>query len=194
MWKWIVGALLLLVVALFATCYVGYKKLTAGGDAARVTIGASADRVWATLADPDSMSTWMSDGSTVTGTRHGTVVVGDTLHIATASRSKSQNFTWTVSEVTAGRLIALEMRNDSSGKVFATRRDSVVSEGDSTTVVSTIGSPMIDSIRTQRGDTGGKIGGAVLDFSSKMLVSAFRLASEQDLKRLKAHLEGKPMP
>ena len=99
-----------------------------------------------------------------------------------------------MSEVTPGRLLVLQMRNDPTGQIFATRRDSLVATGDSTVVVSTIGSPMIDSLRNERGDSGGKLGGAVLDFSSKMLVSAFRVISERDLRRLKARLEGKPMP
>jgi uncharacterized protein YndB with AHSA1/START domain len=195
MWKWIVGALLVLVVALAATCYIGYRKLTGGGDSATVAVAASADRVWASLADPDSMSIWMAAGSTVTASRHGIVAAGDTLHVrSTAGGSRQQNFTWTVSELTPGRLLVLQMRSNASGQVFANRRDSLVAAGDSTLVVSTIGSPMIDSIRVERGDSGGRFGGAVLDFSSKLLVSAFRLQSEHDLRRLKARLEGKPMP
>ena len=87
MWKWIVGALLLLVVALFATCYIGYKRLTAGGDSATVAIAAPADRVWASLADPDSMSIWMADGSNVTASHHGIVTVGDTLHVESPTRA-----------------------------------------------------------------------------------------------------------
>lgn len=195
MWKWIVGALLVLVVALAATCYIGYRRLTGGGDSATVAVAAPADRVWASLADPDSMSIWMAAGSAVTASRHGIVAAGDTLHVrSTAGGSRQQNFTWTVSEVTPGRLLVLQMRSNASGQVFANRRDSLVAAGDSTLVVSTIGSPMIDSIRVERGDSGGKLGGAVLDFSSKLLVSAFRLQSEHDLRRLKARLEGKPMP
>lgn len=192
MWKWIVGSILAVVLILFVGCYVLIKKATSGGDSARVTIGAPAALVWTMIADPDSMAVWMSEGTTVSATARGIVKVGDTLHVSNGSTSRSQNFTWTVSELTPGRLLAVEMRNDSSGTVFATRRDSVFAEGDSTLVVSTFGSPMIDSIRIQRGDTGGKVGGAVLDFSSKLLVAAFRLTSEQDLKRLKARLEGGP--
>lgn len=194
MWKWIVGALLVLVVALAATCYIGYRKLMGGGDSVTVAVAASPDRVWASLANSDSMSIWMAVGSKVTASRHGIVAVGDTLHIEMMSRgSKQQNYTWTVSDVTPGRLLVLQMRNDSSRQIFATRRDSLVGAGDSTLVVSTIGSPVIDSMRNERGDSGGKLGGAVLDFGSKMLVSVFRLMSEQDLRRLKARLEGKPM-
>ena len=195
MWKWIVGALLVLVVALAATCYIGYRRFTGGGDSVVVTIAGSPARVWASLADPDSMSIWMATGSTVIASHHGIVAAGDTLHVSTAAgSSRQQNFTWTVSDVTPGRLLVLQMRSNVTGQVFANRRDSLVAAGDSTLVVSTIGSPMIDSIRVERGDSGGKFGGAVLDFSSKVLVSAFRMQSEQDLRRLKARLEGQPMP
>jgi hypothetical protein len=51
----------------------------------------------------------------------------------------------------------------------------------------------MDSIRTQSGDTVGKVGNAMLDFSAKMLISVFRAASAEELKKLKAHIEGKPV-
>lgn len=195
MWKWIVGGALVIVVLLAATCWFGYKKLTSGGDSATVAIAATPDRVFASLADPDSMAVWMTAGTQVTAPRHGVLAAGDTLHVETSSPGRShQRYTWIVSEVAPGRLLALQMRADTSSSVFATRRDSLVAAGDSTIIISTIASPMIDSLRTRRGDTGGKVGGALLDFGSKMLISAFRIVSEHDLKRLKARLEGQPMP
>jgi len=69
-----------------------------------------------------------------------------------------------------------------------------VATGDSTQVISTIGSPLMDSIRTLKGDTVGRVGNAVLDFSSKVLISLFRTVSEDELRRLKAHIEGKSAP
>jgi uncharacterized protein YndB with AHSA1/START domain len=195
MWKWIVGALLVLVVALFATCYTIFRKATAGGDTVTVAIAASPDRVWASLADPDSMPDWMNAGSDVIASHHGIVVVGDTLHIQQSTRGvKQQSLTWTVSEVTPGHLLVLQMRNDSTGLVLASRRDSLVAAGDSTLIISTIGSPMIDSMRNERGDSGGKLGSFFLDMGSKALVAGFRALSKQDLLHLKARLEGKPLP
>ena len=195
MWKWIVGAALVIVVLLVGTCWYGYRKLTSGGSSAVVAIAATPERVFASLADPDSMRAWMAPGSVIGASHHGPVVAGDTIHIETGSPGRSQQrYTWTISEVEPGRVLAVQMRVDTSGNIFATRRDSLVGHGDSTIVISTIGSPMIDSMRTIRGDTGGKVGGALLDFGSKMLISAFRVLSERELGRLKAHLEGHPMP
>ena len=194
MWKWIVGAVLVLVVVLAGFCYVAVKQFTSGGDTVAVTVAATPDRVFAALADPDSMETWMMSGSLVTASHRGPVVAGDTLHVETGARGARthQLFTWIVGEVTPGRLLVLEMRDSTSTMVFATRRDSLATSGDSTTIVSTIASPMMDSIKTERGDTGGRVGGAILDLGSKLLVSGFRKSSELELRQLKAHLERKP--
>jgi uncharacterized protein YndB with AHSA1/START domain len=162
-----------------------------------VTIAASPDRVFGALADPDSMAVWMGNGVTITASHHGVVVPGDSLLIerrAGGTTKAGNRYTWTVSEVVPSHLLVLQMRNDSSKQVFAMRRDSLVTAGDSTTVISTIASPAIDSMRVNRGDTGGKVQGAILDVGSKVMIAAFRLMSEQELKRLKARLEGHAMP
>lgn len=191
MWKWIVGAVLLLAATLFATCYVFIRRATSGGDTVTVAIAASPARVWASLANVDSMATWMRPGTRVTATRHGIVASGDTLHIESGSDgAPPEKASWVVADVTPGSVLVLEIRSDSTGMTLASRRDSLVSAGDSTLVVSTIAAPMIESLRAERGDSGGRLGGAVLDIGSKMMVSAFRLLSEQDLRRLKARLEG----
>ena len=193
MWKWIVGALLVLVVAVAAFCYVAVKKITSGGDTVTVAIAAMPEQVFAAMADPDSMETWMISGSTVSASHRGVVAVGDTLHVESGKAGRGhQQFTWIVSAVKPSQLLVLEMRDSTGLTAFATRRDSLVTSGDSTLVVSTIASPMMDSIKTERGDTGGKVGGALLNFANKMLVSSFRLVSERELRQLKAHLEAKP--
>jgi uncharacterized protein YndB with AHSA1/START domain len=194
MWKWIVGAAAVILVLLIGTCWYGYRKLTAGGDTASVAIAASPERVFASLADPDSMAAWMGAGSRVTAPHHGLLAVGDTLRVETAADSRSrQQYIWIVNDVMPDRLLVLQMRSDTGG-VFATRRDSLVPRGDSTIIYSTIASPMIDSMRTQRGDTGSRMRGALLNFGSKVLISAFRLASENELKHLKARLEAHEVP
>lgn len=193
MWKWIVGALLVVVVAVAGFCYVVVKKVASGGDTVMVTVAATPDRVFAALADPDSMETWMNSGSVVTASHRGVVLVGDTLHLETGkvgSRTHQQ-VTWIVTEATAGKILALEMRDSTGAMVLATRRDSLAGGGDSTTIVSTIASPMMDSLKTERGDTGGRVGGAILNLGSRLLVSGFRQLSEQELRKLKAHLERK---
>lgn len=195
MWKWIVGGALVLVVALAGLGWLGYRKLTAGGDSATVVIAASPERVFTSLADPDSMGVWMAAGSQIAASHHGLLVVGDTLHVETGNTGRPrQRYMWTVAEVTPDRLLVLQMRADTSDNVVATRRDSLVPAGDSTIVITTIASPMIDEMRTRRGDTSGKVGGVLLNFGSKVLTAAFRVVSELELKRLKARLEGRPMP
>ena len=193
MWKWIVGALLVLVVAIAGFCYVAVKKITSGGDTVTVTVAATPERVFAALADPDSMQTWMMPGSLVGATHRGPVVAGDTLRVETAGPGGRghQEFTWFIRTATPGQLLVIEMR-DSTRTAFTARRDSLVASGDSTRIISTIASPMMDSLKTERGDTGGRTGGAMLNFATKMLVSAFRLQSEAELRQLKAHLEAKP--
>ncbi len=194
MWKWIVGALLVLVVAIAGFCYVAVKKITAGGDTVTVTVAAPPERVFAALADPDSMQAWMMPGTLVGASHRGIVATGDTLHVETAGAGGRghQQFTWLVRAVTPGQLLVIEMRDSTGVTAFTARRDSLVVSGDSTRIVSTIASPMMDSLKTERGDTGGKTGGAMLNFASKMLVSAFRIQSEAELRQLKAHLEEKP--
>jgi uncharacterized protein YndB with AHSA1/START domain len=191
MWKWILGGLLVVVLIVAGAAWYGYKKLTAGGDSASVAIAASPERVFASLSDPDSMEQWMEAGTVVTATHHGTMEVGDTVHVEehTGRGSHTQEYTWTVSAVVPNRLLALEMRDDSNRKVFATRRDSLVQAGDSTVIISTIASPMMDSIRTMRDDSGGRVGGAAIGFTSRILVSAFRELSKHELERLKLRLE-----
>ncbi|HEY4100622.1 MAG TPA: SRPBCC family protein [Gemmatimonadales bacterium] len=196
MWKWIVGAAVALILLVAGAGWYGYHKLTSGGDSATVTIAASPERVFASLADPDSMAIWMGNGVTITASHHGTVAPGDSLLVQRTARGTSagNRYTWTVGEVYPSHLLVLQMRSDSSGQIFAMRRDSLVAAGDSTKVISTIASPAIDSMRAGRGDTGSKVQGAALDVGSKLMVAAFRLMSEAELKRLKARLEGSPMP
>lgn len=194
MWKWIVGALLLLVVALAGFCYVAVKKITSGGDTVTVMVAATPERVFAALADPDSMATWMTEGSVISASHGGVVLTGDTLRVETGrpgSRTH-QTFVWIVSEASPGRMLVMQMRDSTGAMVYATRHDSLVVTGDSTGIVSTISSPMMDSLKTERGDTGGKVGGAILNLGSKLLVSTFRVQSELELRQLKAHLEAKP--
>ena len=190
MWKWIVGILVVVVLIIGGVAWYGYTKLTAGGDSAMVSIAASPARVFASLADPDSMQQWMGEGTTITASHHGILAAGDTLHVEQGSPSSArrQQFTWSVSEVDPERLLVLQM-GDTSGKVFATRRDSLVVSGDSTRVITTIASPMMDSIRMVRGDSGGKVRGAAINLTSKILISAFRELSREELLHLKTRLE-----
>ena len=101
--------------------------------------------------------------------------------------------TWRTKEVVPSKLLVLSLRDDSTGAVLAMRRDSLVSLGDSTMIVSTLASPMLDSLRGGSEEKSpGKAGGAILDMSSKLLVSGMRMQSKVELTRLKNHIEGRP--
>jgi uncharacterized protein YndB with AHSA1/START domain len=198
MWKWIVGGLLVVVALVLGLGYYGYQRISkfaAGGDSAVITIAASPTRVFASLADPDSMALWIGPQATVTASRHGMLLVGDTVHIVSTrgQGAPSGRFSWAVSEIKPGELLVMRLLSDTSDKIVATRRDSLVPVGDSTRIISTINSPMMDSIRTETVDTVGKFGKAVLDFSSKTVIGIFRMMSEDELKRLKLRVEGKPL-
>src|SRR5439155_16810643 len=77
------------------------------------------------------------------------------------------------------------------GKSIFIRRDSVVALGDSTRVVSTFAAPILDSLR-RRGDTSGMARNAMLNLASNAMVTGMRVMSEQELKRLKGRIEGRP--
>ena len=194
MWKWIGVIALCVVVLIVGAMFYGYRTLTAGGDSVAVTIGASPQRVFASLADHDSVATWRITTTEAAPTQHGRIAVGDTLPVGGSRTSPRRGrMTWIATDVTPGRVVAFALRNDSTGAIIATRRDSIVAAGDSTTIVSTIASPLMDSLRVGNGDepvSGGK--GTVLDMSSKLVVSSFRMQSKAELTQLKDRLEGRP--
>jgi hypothetical protein len=195
MWKWIAGGILVVIVLLAGTCYYAYTKVTAGGDTARIMIGASPDRVYASIADPDSLSTWVDLGSTITSERHGLLQAGDSFQVVRpplkAGRS-GESSSWKVVEANPGHSMSLLLANDSLLKVVRImRHDSLVAVGDSTRVSVTYGAEILDSTRLSAKD-GGKGESAVMGFAQKMMVSAMRLAMDQDLQRLKARIEKKP--
>ena len=193
MWKWIGGILLVLVLCLVGASWLGYQKLTAGGDVATVTIAGSPERVFATLANHDSLASWWVLKGQPGPTGHGAVAVGDSLPAQMPQSSARQRFSrWVTDEVVPGKLFVLSLRNDSTGLVVAIQRDSLVSVGDSTQVISTISSPMMENLRSQGGAEKSPPG-ALTDMSSKLVVSAMRVQSKLELTRLKNHIEGRPV-
>jgi uncharacterized protein YndB with AHSA1/START domain len=196
--KWMGGCLL--VLALFAgMTWWGYRKMAgfASGPSPSVTIGASPDRVFASLANGDSMMTWMAKGNTVTIHRHGPLVSGDTVLVATRNilGSPQTRFKWIVSEVTPGKLLVLQLRSDRTGRVLTTRRDSLISFGDSTRVVSTIEPLVMDSVGAPTRDTGAAAAPGTMPYmASKLMLSAFRMESQLELIQLKSRIEGRPAP
>jgi hypothetical protein len=187
MWKWIGGILLLIVLCLAGAMWAGYRKLTSGGDAAAVTIAGSPERVFAALANHDSLASWYVFKGQPTPTGHGPLAVGDSLPAQTP-RSGSRGSKWVADEVVPGKLLVLSLHRDTNRAVIAVRRDSLVSLGDSTEIISTISSPMMDSFRSPSENKAGLVGA-----SSKILISGMRIQSKIELARLKNHIEGRPV-
>ncbi len=192
MWKWIAGGVAVLLLLLIGTCYWGLKKFSEGGGSSVVMIGASPDRVFASLADPDSLTTWVDVGSMVASSRHGLLQAGDSFRIARPARKSGVGgdiTTWRVVESVPGRSLMLRIANDSLGKVaIISRYDSLSIVGDSTRLSTTYGAETLDSTRLST-KGGGKTESAVLGFAQKLIVAALRLATETDLQRLKARVE-----
>jgi uncharacterized protein YndB with AHSA1/START domain len=194
--KWMTGCLVILVCLAIAVWF-GYRKMmsVAAGPSPSVVIQAPAERVFASLANGDSLATWMSRGNVVSVRRHGMLVPGDTVAIGTRQvfGGRSARARWIVSEVNPSKVLALQLRDDSTGILFATRRDSLVALGDSTRLVSDIIVSNLDSLKASRGDT-NQTSRSMLQMTAKFITSAVRLESEFELKALKAHIEGKTVP
>jgi uncharacterized protein YndB with AHSA1/START domain len=187
MWKWIGGILLVIVLSIGVAMWAGFRKLTAGGDVATVTIAGSPDRVFATLANHDSLASWYILRGQPTPTGHGPFATGDSLPAQTPRSGSRAAAKWVADEIVPGKLLVLSFHTDSNRAAVAVRRDSLVSRGDSTEIISSISSPMMDSVRSQSD------GGALVGASSKLLISSMRLQSKIELARLKNHIEGRPV-
>jgi uncharacterized protein YndB with AHSA1/START domain len=191
MLKWILGCLGLGLVIVAVAVWFGYQKVKTfadAGPASTVIIAAPPERIFASMADADSMPDWRSEGLGIRASHKGILRVGDTLETqaARASSRRASRIIWIVSDVTPNVLLATDAKND-SGVVMFTRRDSLWKFGDSTMVVTTFAAPGIDSLRARNGDKVAA-GGMV----AKLLVAGLRLASEQELTRLKTRIEALP--
>ena len=188
---------LVVVVLLVAGVWFSYRRMVAGGDTTSVTIAAPAARVFAALAHHDSLPTWSAHRGQ--SGRHGAFVEGDTARVDSSSfGSRRSRSYWIVTAVVPDRLVALELRSEGSVQrrsqemVIAVRRDSLVTVGDSTTIITTIASGL-------RGAGGISVYGdgtaeaTALEASSKMLIGGMRMMAEADLKNLKNHIEGRPI-
>ena len=192
--KWMKGCLVILALLALAMWW-GYRKMAsvASGPPPDVTIHAPASRVFASLANGDSIPTWMGRGNVVVVSRHGMVLPGDTISVQLrrAFGGRFERIRWIVSAVVPDKLVVLEVRSDTTGTLLGTRRDSLISMGDSTRVVSNVVVALPDSIRrAAKSDTGTKgSADAMIDMTSRMIFSAFRMESKLDLTRLKTRIE-----
>ncbi|HTR77698.1 MAG TPA: hypothetical protein VMH39_06295 [Gemmatimonadaceae bacterium] len=202
--KWIAGCLLAIVVVGGAVAYFGYRKfqeITAGGGTATVTIAATPARVFVELANADSLVTWRGASDSLAIPHHGMLVVGDTIRgamvdaaHASGRGSPRKGFTWTVTDLRPNALLVLEVRSDSGNRLFAVQRDSLIPAGDSTTIMSTITSPLMDSMQTKAVSEGKGAASAMIGVSAKIMIAAFRIEMQQDFERLKARMAGGATP
>ena len=196
MWKWILGALVLVVLLVGGGMWWGVRKITqfANGDStATTTISGTPERVFLTLAHGDSISDWMGTGGRVRPSRHGILRKGDTLYMTSSSsrmRNDSirvQKMNWIVGDVAPGKRLVMRLEADTMNFVAVNREYTVLQQGDSTVVFSMVTSPMVDTI-TKMADKKGS--GGVAQLAIKMMVGALRMQNAMELKMLKAHIEG----
>jgi len=194
--KWVLGLLGVAVVFVCFAAWYGYRKLQdfAGQGPSSVTIAAPASRVFASMSDADSLTEWRTEGLGIRGSHQGQLVVGDSLIVQNtgsqgpSSRRRSRS-RWVVTAVVPNVLVALEVRNDTTGETMFVRRDSLVAVGDSTRVMTMFSAPVLDKLR-RRGDTSSKARGAMLNLASNVMAAGLRVMADQGLERLRGDIEG----
>jgi uncharacterized protein YndB with AHSA1/START domain len=198
MLKWILGGCLALVILACVAIWAGYrqlKKFAAEGPSTSIMIAATPQRVFASLANADSLTDWRTEGPGITASHHGPLVVGDTLSIETRN-NRGTRMLWIVTAVARDTAIAYEatMTGGGAPRGLFTRRDSVIARADSTQVISTFGTTMmesvIDSARAKGRDV-GPVGQGVLGMASTAMIAGMRVQSGAELGKLKARIEGK---
>jgi uncharacterized protein YndB with AHSA1/START domain len=192
MWKWLGGCLLVALALIVAAFWWGYNSMQSSIEpdgSTTVKIGAPPSRVFASLADGDSVATWMAQGNTVRTSRRGPLIAGDIVRIemGTPGGIANQSASWVVAEVIPDRVVVFHLLPDSTQGVAAIRRGSLSEEGDSTRVTSRIVSPLIDQLAS---DDEGRPKGGVYGFTSKIMLSMLRMQSRMELLQLKARIEG----
>ena len=189
MWKWLGGCLVVVIVLAVGGFWWAFRSIeesTAPDGSISVTIGASPSRVFASLAHGDSLASWMADGNKVLTARHGPLQVGDTIAIQIPGTNRDA-IRWRVAQVIRDQLMVLDITSASSGGPGASKRDSLVAEGDSTRVVSRIVSPLLGPVSPS--DSMSPSTGAVFDMTTTLVLSMFRMQSKMDLTRLKERIE-----
>lgn len=187
MLKWLGGCLVVVVVVIAAGSYWALRtmKETLGPDgSAHVNVAALPPRVFASLANADSLATWMAQGNTVTTSRHGQFQPGDTIRIGlrTSLGMRQEPMVWTVTQVIPDKLIVRELATRSSQRTMAIRRDSLAQISvDSTAIISSIISPLLDSLQRDR-----------TTMTGEMMISMLRVQSKLELQSLKTRIESKP--
>ena len=192
MWRWILGIVAFVVLALIGTCYAGYRRITSGGNTVTATVPGDPTRVFRQLTDHDSLLAWMTEGTTVMPARRGALEAGDTIRVAMPTRTSVPSGRamqlWVVREVKVPTVLAVEGIEFDPGGVphpAFSRRDSLVAApGDSTKIVSTfVGYPLLGP-SDSAAQASGAVKGSILSAAERMRLGASRLMWEAQLKRL----------
>ena len=190
MLRWIGGCAVVAVVLIALGVWTGYRRISTlaeAGAAETTIVHAPAERVFAMLANADSLPLWRMEGTGIRASRAGQLQVGDSLVTQTSAAGRSMTSVWHVSTLVPNVLIAFQMRSD-TGSMIAARRDSLIALGDSTRIISSTVSVLSDPITSAPRDSGE--GTAIPRMASKVFVAAARMQTRAELLRLKTRVEG----
>ena len=198
MWRWILGALGV-IVALVATCtWYAYNKIQsfANGDSTTVvTIAATPAQVYASLATGDSLQAWMAPGRTgmVKTSSRGMLKAGDTIYVERRDTAGgNQRMNWIITEAAAPSVLAMTIQGDTTGIMTLNRKYTLVAKGDSTELTSLVTAPT-DSQAIAKAGGGSSAASSMIGFSTKLLAAGVRMQSKYELEQLKERVEGKGM-
>ena len=194
MLKWIASGCLVIVLVIGVVMYAGYRKMksiAANGPTVTVGIHATPERIFASMSHTDSLASWFAQGMEMHTAKHGAVVRGDTIFLTQRRRDSVARTAWVIDTVVPNQVIAMRWVILGSGMVMHRRRDSLSVVGDSTLVTSTIMAAMMDSLRA-RGPANG-VSGGMLGMAATVGTAGARIQAEQELRRLKLHIEGPPV-
>jgi len=188
MLKWVGGCLLVIVVLIAAGSFWAMRTMKnslAPDGSSTVTIAATPSRVFASLANGDSVGAWMAPGNAITTVKHGPLAPGDSIRIEmkTPFGIKQPPITWHVTQVVPDQLLVLQMKSGATNGLTAIRRDSLVAKGDSTSVVTLLTSSQLDSLSKDKANVSGD-----------MMLSMLRIQWKLELDVLKGRIEGKLRP
>jgi uncharacterized protein YndB with AHSA1/START domain len=196
MLKWIGGCLVLIIVFLIGGAWWTYRTMRGSFEpdgSVRVAIAATPERVFAAMANGDSVGKWMGETNSVSVSQPGVFIPGSHIRVSIRTRGiPQQPIDWIVREVIPNQLLVRELASE-RGQRVAVRRDSLAAKGDSTIVFSRTVSPMVDSAAVQSDKTKGTTKGGIAGATGDLMVSMFRFQSKIELESLKAHIEGKPL-
>jgi uncharacterized protein YndB with AHSA1/START domain len=190
MLKWIGGCLVVAIVLIAVVSFFGLRTMKnslSPDGSARVTIAATPTRVFASLANGDSVGGWMAPGSSITTAKHGPLTVGDSIRIQLkgALGMTQPPVTWHVVQVVPDHLLVLRMTGgpNPNKAMTAILRDTLIARGDSTDVISTLTSSTLDSLRKDKSNITGD-----------MLLDMLRIQSKLELDMLRNRIENRLSP